>query len=406
MNTDVTQPAVSILLAAFAVSLLATGTAFSQTATPAPADAPVGMFPTLDEQYDRYLAFKKNLLDEHGIKYGMLASSFGQWATPHGGPGTASMLITPTISWAPFTNTPIGSGAFTVSYSQAQYFTHANGQNMQQKLGVLAQVNDWEYNQFQWTQITYTHTLPGDLVAVSVGQFSLTNFDSNEFAGNQQTNFFNYALSQNGTQAYPNAGLGGYVTLTPTKEITLSGGMQGATNLGGNIVSPDGYRQGKYAYFAYAQWTPTFSGFGPAQYSLLWYDQPAVTAAPSKSQGVSFNAVQHVNADWGVFVRASNASGNTPLIRTSVAAGVVYTDPFGLNPLDQVGVGVGWNLTNKAAYGGQGVRSSETVGEVYYNYTIFKGLQIAPDVQVYFNPAIAPKSSTAAIVSLRATATF
>ena len=43
------------------------------------------------------------------------------------------------------------------------------------------------------------------------------------------------------------------------------------------------------------------------------------------------------------------------------------------------------------------------MGELYYNYTIFKAMQLTPDVQLYVNPALAPNTSIAAVFSLRAT---
>jgi len=46
------------------------------------------------------------------------------------------------------------------------------------------------------------------------------------------------------------------------------------------------------------------------------------------------------------------------------------------------------------------------VGELYYNFTVFKGMQITPDVQVYFHPALAQNTGTAAVFSIRTTFNF
>jgi carbohydrate-selective porin OprB len=88
-----------------------------------------------------------------------------------------------------------------------------------------------------------------------------------------------------------------------------------------------------------------------------------------------------------------------------MAWGVINNDPFDHNPLDQIGFGVAWNKTNVATVG-EPVRNAEWVAELYYNYTVFKGLQITPDVQLYFNPALAPSSGPQAVFTLRATVTF
>ena len=52
------------------------------------------------------------------------------------------------------------------------------------------------------------------------------------------------------------------------------------------------------------------------------------------------------------------------------------------------------------------MRSAECVGELYYNYTIFKALQITPDIQVYVKPALAPNTNVAAVFSIRTTLNF
>jgi hypothetical protein len=46
------------------------------------------------------------------------------------------------------------------------------------------------------------------------------------------------------------------------------------------------------------------------------------------------------------------------------------------------------------------------MGELYYNVTVFKGMQLTPDVQIYLNPALAPNTSVAAVFSLRNTFNF
>jgi hypothetical protein len=54
-------------------------------------------------------------------------------------------------------------------------------------------------------------------------------FDQTEYAGNAQTNFINYALAQNGTQAYVSADLGACAqAAAPKREWVLAAGVQGA----------------------------------------------------------------------------------------------------------------------------------------------------------------------------------
>jgi carbohydrate-selective porin OprB len=133
-----------------------------------------------------------------------------------------------------------------------------------------------------------------------------------------------------------------------------------------------------------------------------------VPQLPTGSNGISFSASQAINDAWGAFVRVSNASGAGALVETSVAFGGIRNDPFGRNPLDQAGLAFAWNKINYAANGvtPASARQSELVAELYYNYTIFKGLQITPDVQIFIHPALAPQTNAAAVFTVRTTALF
>lgn len=187
-----------------------------------------------------------------------------------------------------------------------------------------------------------------------------------------------------------------------TASCSLPAALQGATNITGETVTVRGFHNHQIAWFLDAQWTPTFLAGGT--YSMLYYNQPSVPQQPSASQGVSFSAVQNLNAPYGLFLRVNNASGAAIPIETSVAFGGIVNNPFGRNRLDQAGIGVAWDQTNQTAVGP--ARGAEWVSEFYYNYTVFKALQLTPDVQVYFNPALAPNTSVAAVFSVRATINF
>jgi len=356
----------------------------------------------LNGVYDQYLASKTTIQNDYNIQFSMPVSVFGQWGTPNGGPGVAELVYSPSFTWTPFTNTAIGSGAFNFAFQQNQFWTPANTNSQQGSMGLITAPNDWGGNGYQCAQITWTQTLPGKWLAVSAGQYSFGQYDGNQYAGNAQANFINYALAQNATQTYANAGVGAYLQINPNSQLQFAGGMQGATNITGETVTTSGYRNNQIAYFLNAQWTPTFLAGGT--YSMLYYNQPSVPQQPSASQGVSFNAVQNLNATYGLFLRVNNASGAAIPIETSVAFGGIVNNPFGRNRLDQAGIGVAWDQTNQAAVGP--ARGAEWVSELYYNYTVFKALQLTPDLQVYFNPALAPNTSVAAVFSLRATINF
>lgn len=361
----------------------------------------------LDPLYDRYLAWKEELQNSYGLEYYVQASLLPQWGAPHAGPAPFDFIWTPTIIWKPFTDATIGSGSFTFSAQQNQFWTMANTSSQQTRAGLLTPPSDWFTDTIDYAQLTYTHTLPGAWrwLSATIGQYSFGTWDANQYAGNAQTNFVNYALAQNGTQNYVSGDLGAYAEATaPAQNLLFAGGFQGATNFNGSTITTRSLEQGKLAYFLATRWSPTLLAGG--SYGVLWDTQPALPVSGfSSSRGLSLNAVQNLNAQWGLFLRANTATGNSTSIATSVAWGAVRNDPFGHDPLDQAGLGIAWNRTNHAAVEAP-ARNAEWIAETYYNYTIFKGLQIAPDVQFYFDRALGAAAGPEAIFTFRVTASF
>ena len=151
------------------------------------------------------------------------------------------------------------------------------------------------------------------------------------------------------------------------------------------------------------EWAPNFLAGGA--YSIIGYGQPSVPQQPGNSPGVSFNAVQNIDAKWGLFLRANGESGTAIPIETSVAWGGIRNNPYLRNKLDQVGFGVFWDKTNLKAVA-QPARNAEWGAELYYNYAFFKALWVTPDIQLYFDPALHPGSGPAAVVTIRTTALF
>ena len=170
----------------------------------------------LNDFHDEYRGFKKELRRDYDLHYSMLVSIFPQWGTPNGGRGVVQLAYDPNMLWSPFKNTPAGSGALTFSMLQTQYWTKATTQSQQARLGLITPPNNQIMNLRQYNQLMYTHTFPDawNWLSLTAGQYTFAAFDSNLYAGNAQTNFISYPLTQNGTQAYPNGGLGVYAQAT------------------------------------------------------------------------------------------------------------------------------------------------------------------------------------------------
>jgi hypothetical protein len=188
---------------------------------------------TLNDIYDKYLSFKKELDTNYGVQYSMPVSVFPQWGQPNGGPGIVSMVYTPNITWTPFTKTAFGSGLFTFQMQQTQFWSSASGESLQSKLGLITSPSVQPINLREYNQIMYTHTFPDgwNWLSVTIGQYGFAAYDSNQYAGNSQTNFISGPLAGNATQTYPNGGHGAYAQAqTPDQQFTFAAGFQNASN--------------------------------------------------------------------------------------------------------------------------------------------------------------------------------
>jgi Carbohydrate-selective porin, OprB family len=376
-----------------------------------------------DDPYGAYLAFKRQLKDEIKLQYSLVMTALPQWGLPKGGPGVVNFITSPNVAWQAFADPSIGTGSFNISLLKYQFWTAQDTDAQSTRLGINTPSSDWNSNGHEYGQFTYTHRLPGDWLSVSFGQYTFGGFDANKYGTDAQLYFVNDALTQNASQTYANAGLGAYAEARlADKQLILATGFQGATDVLGDTVTNRGFRTGKYAYFASAQWAPSF--MPGSRFGLLWYTQPAVPEFPSRSEGVSINAAQDIGADWNVFLRVNQASGTDNTIASSIGVGLIRNNLFQRGKEDEAGIGFFWDKTNMGAaallppdeaFGVADplhpvIRGAEWGTEIFYRFSVFKGLQVTPDVQLFFGSTFGggptQQSGTVAVFTVRSTLFF
>jgi carbohydrate-selective porin OprB len=360
----------------------------------------------VDQAHVRYVKAKKQIEDTTGIEFSMESSVMSQWGTPNGGYGAVQAMFTPAVNWEAFSLAGFGAGSFQFHFLAAQYLSGATGESLGGNIDIINPINNQPVANQQFVQLTYTHSFPGDWLAISLGQFAFSNFDGNAYANDQQVNFISYSLTQNGSQNYSQAGLGAYAQVNPTKEITLVTGFQDANDFSGSYIQFPTLGRGQYAWFGYGAWSPTVGGWGQGNFSLLYYNQPGVPLQPLASQGLSFSASQPIGDKWGLFLRANTAWQSSFAIQSSIAGGAILNDPLKRNPRDQIGLGMAWNATNMSLYSGTFVRPSETMMEVYWAWSAHNTLLITPNIQLYLEPALMPSDNLAAVFTIRVTQLF
>lgn len=360
----------------------------------------------VDSMAQRYANFKQKLAHDTGLSYSLDISILGQRAAPNGKGTPWQTQYYGSANWDMFHSDIWGAGSAQIAYTAIRYWG-TNAQRVNNRIGVISSFNDYTTNANYFDQLSYTHQLPGawDGLSVTLGQFPIYTFDGTAYDSNQQINFLNYALSQNGSSVYPSAGLGGYATWTPNSAVSITAGFQGASNISGDRISAHSFGKGKYTGFGSLTWTPTWTSVGQSTISFLYYYQPSVADQPQASNGWSVNVQQNLGDKWAVFARLNGTDKSAQSVRQSYALGVVWNNPMNRNALDQIGVAGAVNKLNKAV-NGTGTRSVENVLEAYWAFGVSNFMTLTPDIQFYINPGADTRRHTATAASVRATLVF
>lgn len=354
---------------------------------------------SLDQEY---LHFKKMLNDEIGLQYGADISYTAQRGAPGGKQTSIQGYYYPYLTWNLFKDTAIGSGQINVNYNFIRYWG-TQGTTLQNRLGIVAGQNDYTANQEIFSQASYTHTLPGewDWMSFTVGQFPLYNFDGANYLDNQQTGLINFAMSQNASSTYANAGIGGYVQLTPGK-WSFAGGYQDGSNIAATTIRLNTAFGGYYTYFAYASYAPEIAGQS-GQYSFLYYYQPSVKDQPGISRGYSFNMNQNLSDKWVLSGRVNWSDGNIAAIKNSYVLAGTLVNPLERNANDAITIGVSYNRLDNTALGAPAFfRKYENAVEMQWVWGIGKLITLTPDIQFYPKAAVGQGHKFVTVAGLRA----
>jgi len=349
---------------------------------------------------DDYTAMKNYLNKQYGFSYNLNYSLLVQHGAPNGRYNPVQSYLAPSIAWTTFDNN-YGTGILNASYTSVFYGNH-NANDVGNRIGTATPINDADDNEQEFSTLYYTYQLPQQYnwITFGLGQYTIYNFDGTDYNNNPQGNFINYALAQNGSATYADAGLGAYVQATPGNWL-FAAGAQDATNISAVSVRFNHLHDGHYTTFGQIGYNPTIRGLGAGQYSVLVYNQPYVSEQPQTTNGWSLNMQQNIGEKWAVFGRINGVSGNIATIKNSYSAGMVYNNPLNRNALDQIGLAYAYNDIDETAVGEPTYESGEHVLEAFWTWGITKWAALTPDIQFYIHPALNQNSDYATVASLR-----
>jgi len=204
----------------------------------------------LTDPYSQYLQLKDKFQKATNIQYTVQLADMYQWGNPRADFPVNQMLFVPSVNWDIVKDSRFGSASAQFLYTLPTYLTRRTAAVSQTKMGLITPINDFPLNNPNgFAQLSVTYDLPHRWASLTVGQYPLFNFDSNEYASTQWVNFISYPMAQNGTSTYGVASLGAYTQINPTKRLSFAAGFQDANNVTGNRIQGNTFGQGPWATF-------------------------------------------------------------------------------------------------------------------------------------------------------------
>ena len=358
------------------------------------------LFERSNERYADYNKFKEQLEENYGLSYSFNLSYRSRWQSPADIGRSDQVLFWPSLNWDMFDSERFGAGSIQFLYFGERSHTGP----IRLSVGNETRTIDRPSYSNKIGQLTYTHALPGEKLLLSVGQYSMFNFDSNTFLADQQQNFASAAFSENTSATYPATGLGAYLQYNLTQKLQLLGGFQNPPRNDAGGFSTEGFGAHKYTWWSQLQWLPKFTKFGEGQYSLTLYQSAAVETTP-QSSGWSLNASQNLNKRWAIFGRANNSQEEGGIHNSSLIGGVALINPLQRSSTDQIAVSIGSSQQNSPLARRLGTDHSQQI-EAYWNWTLLAGVLLTPDLVYIRHPSYAPTRDSAVVFSLRTTLLF
>ena len=169
-----------------------------------------------------------------------------------------------------------------------------------------------------------------------------------------------------------------------------------------DFIDIDSLDTGNWEYAGEVGLTPEVDGLGEGNYRITGHYTDSVGSGASyQPSGWSFSASfdQDIGESVGAFFRYAWADNPLRAFEQRVAAGAQIMSPFE-HPDDRIGIAGWWGEPSDSSL------RDEYGLEVFYRVQLTRTLQVTPDVQLIFDPALDPTHDVAFIGGLRARLEF
>jgi porin len=254
---------------------------------------------------------------------------------------------------------------------------------------------------FRIVELNWQQSLLDNHISFSIGKVDITNYFNFHGLIVPWQHFLGYGSSVSGTVNWSNVGLGGVLSVRPTDNLYLMGGM---VDVYGDLFE-DGdffdlgrnWQNGDFMYILEGGYVPSFAERYFKKISFTYWNSSPYTSAGGSSigsgSGVAFTSHWFFRERFAPYLRLgfSNGVGENAFYKKDIQIG--HGLRFG--NYDMLGTAISWNETNIPD------SKDQFTGEVFYRFNLSAHLELTPSMQIIVNPTFNPSQSTLIYLGIR-----
>ena len=356
-----------------------------------------------------WFAAKQNMVEKHGLAYGLNFATLYQSASEALGEDEAwGGIVQLPASWTVLNRGENSVGAIVLKIeNRSKISTDLSPQDLGiQGIGAASIVGT-QFSDKDWmlTNLFWQHALNEGRMKYVVGQIDNTDFMDVYGLINPQTAFINLSFSTNPTIGIPDQGFGaGFGSLLGENFYVVVGLMDAAgdpTDPGQSI--DQFFDNGEYFKHIEIGYTtsPGRIYFDNIHFVYWESDEQAKSTGESKGSGWTFSYARFIDDKYMPFLRIGDSDGGGgALLQKMVSAGLgIYFN----ESKELFGAAISYAEASEDPVGGFGTNlDPQTTAEIFYRFQLSQHLAITPDLQVIKDPVLNPNESSVVIAGVRA----
>jgi porin len=262
-----------------------------------------------------------------------------------------------------------------------------------------------EYS-YRVLELNWVQQLFDQRLAFVLGKIDMTNYFNFHGLIVPWRHFLGYGSSVSGTVNWGNAGWGTVVSVRPSEQFYVMGGIvdaEGDPYREGEFLSGgDHFFDGRLMKMVEVGWVPTFAERYFKKISVMYWDADEFEAVDGSTSaagnGWAASAHWFFNETWAPYLRFASGSGGgyNTFYNSQVQAGVARV----ARNYDMLGLSASWAETNIPD------AEDQYTAEVFYRLVLTQHFEITPNLQLIGNPTLNTDQDWMTYFSLRTRMTF